>query len=57
MPQHEIERVAVIGTGTIGISWAARFLTQGLVVGAGDPAPRAEAQLQLRRFINVPARF
>jgi carnitine 3-dehydrogenase len=49
MPTHNIERVAVIGTGTIGMSWAALFLARGLVVGASDPAPGAEARL--RRFV------
>lgn len=44
-----IERVAVIGTGTIGASWAAFFLAQGLTVAASDPAPQAETAL--RRFI------
>jgi 3-hydroxyacyl-CoA dehydrogenase len=32
MPRHEIERVAVIGPGTIGINWAVLFLARGLVV-------------------------
>jgi carnitine 3-dehydrogenase len=34
-----IGRVAVIGAGTIGASWAAYFLAQGLEVTAYDPAP------------------
>jgi 3-hydroxyacyl-CoA dehydrogenase len=50
MPTHKIERVAVIGTGTIGMGWAALFLASGLAVGASDPAPGAEARL--RRFID-----
>jgi carnitine 3-dehydrogenase len=37
-----IERVAVIGAGTIGASWAAYFLSRGLDVTASDPAPDAE---------------
>ena len=37
-----VERVAVIGAGTIGASWAAYFLSRGLQVTAGDPAPQAE---------------
>ena len=45
-----ITHVAVLGTGTIGASWAANFLAQGLTVGASDPAPGAEAFL--RRFID-----
>jgi carnitine 3-dehydrogenase len=49
MPEHKIERVAVIGTGTIGMSWAALFLARGLMVSASDPAPEAEGRL--RRFV------
>jgi carnitine 3-dehydrogenase len=45
-----IRRVAVIGTGTIGASWAALFLARGLDVVASDPAPDAEATL--RRHIG-----
>jgi 3-hydroxyacyl-CoA dehydrogenase len=37
-----INRVAVIGTGVIGSSWAACFLARGLDVIASDPAPGAE---------------
>lgn len=33
----QIERVAIIGCGTIGISWAAYFLSRGLAVSAWDP--------------------
>jgi 3-hydroxyacyl-CoA dehydrogenase len=50
MQQRGIERVAVIGTGTIGMSWAALFLARGLAVAASDPAPDAEARL--RRFVD-----
>ncbi|HYH30570.1 MAG TPA: 3-hydroxyacyl-CoA dehydrogenase NAD-binding domain-containing protein [Pseudonocardia sp.] len=39
-------RVAVIGTGVIGASWAAHFLGRGLDVVASDPAPDAEARLR-----------
>lgn len=42
--------MAVIGCGTIGASWAACFLAQGLDVAAHDPAPGAEARL--RAFID-----
>ncbi|WP_338051470.1 3-hydroxyacyl-CoA dehydrogenase NAD-binding domain-containing protein [Pseudonocardia acidicola] len=41
-----IRRVAVIGTGVIGASWAAHFLAHGLDVVASDPAPGAEARLR-----------
>src|SRR6266446_5752734 len=51
MQQSSIRRVAVIGTGTIGMSWAATFLSRGLEVTASDPAPAAEARL--RHFIDA----
>ena len=35
-------RVAVIGTGTIGASWAAIFLARGFEVAAADPVAGAE---------------
>jgi 3-hydroxyacyl-CoA dehydrogenase len=44
------DRIAVIGTGTIGASWAALFLAHGHDVAASDPAPGAEAFL--RRFVD-----
>ncbi len=44
-----ISRVAVLGTGTIGASWAAYFLARGLAVAASDPAPHAEGFL--RHFV------
>ena len=45
-----IARVAVIGAGTIGASWAAYFLSRGLTVSVWDPAPSGEAFV--RRFIQ-----
>ena len=45
-----IGRVAVLGTGTIGASWAAFFLSRGLDVAASDPAPHAEGFL--RHFVG-----
>lgn len=45
-----IERVCVLGCGTIGASWAANFLAQGLDVVASDPVPDAEAFLH--RFVE-----
>lgn len=49
---HEgISRVAVLGTGTIGASWAAYFLARGLSVAASDPAPHAESFL--RHFVET----
>ncbi len=44
------ETVAVIGTGTIGSSWASLFLAFGLKVRASDPAPGAEERL--RAFVK-----
>jgi carnitine 3-dehydrogenase len=38
-----VKRVACIGAGTIGASWAANFLFAGLEVVASDPAPEGEA--------------
>jgi 3-hydroxyacyl-CoA dehydrogenase len=46
-----IGRIAVIGSGTIGASWAAYFLARGLTVRASDPAPSAEEAL--RRFVEA----
>jgi len=43
-------RAAVIGTGTIGASWAANFLARGVEVSAYDPSPEAESFT--RRFIE-----
>ena len=40
-----VTRVAVIGTGLIGASWASNFLAQGLDVTAFDPAPGAAEAL------------
>ena len=44
-----VHRIAIIGTGVIGASWAAQFLAKGLEVVATDIAPDAEAQL--RKFV------
>ena len=44
------QRVAVIGAGTIGASWAAYFLARGFEVSAYDPSPEGEAFV--RRFID-----
>lgn len=37
-------RIAIIGCGTIGISWAAYFLSRGLTVSAFDPSESARAE-------------
>jgi carnitine 3-dehydrogenase len=44
-------RVAIVGTGLIGASWASLFLAKGLQVVATDPAPNAEASL--RKFVET----
>ncbi|MGH6665411.1 MAG: 3-hydroxyacyl-CoA dehydrogenase NAD-binding domain-containing protein, partial [Pseudolabrys sp.] len=44
------QRIAVIGAGTIGASWAACFLACGHEVSATDPSPNGEAFA--RRFID-----
>src|SRR5580693_6212613 len=41
-----IRRIAIVGTGVIGASWAALFLAHGLEVIATDPAPNAEENLR-----------
>ena len=41
-----ISRVAVVGTGVIGASWAAQYLARGLDVVATNPSPDAEAGLR-----------
>src|SRR6201991_2002421 len=46
-----IHRIAIIGTGVIGASWAALFLAKGLDVVATDIAPDAETAL--RRFVKT----
>jgi 3-hydroxyacyl-CoA dehydrogenase len=46
-----IRRVAIIGTGVIGASWAALFLAKGLDVIATDIA--LEADTSLRRFVKA----
>jgi 3-hydroxyacyl-CoA dehydrogenase len=45
-----IRRIAIVGTGVIGASWAAEFLARGFDVVATDPAPNAEANL--RKYID-----
>src|SRR5471030_1101472 len=44
------QRIAVIGAGTIGASWAAAFLARGHDVTAYDPSPNGAAFA--RRFID-----
>ncbi|MEV7391713.1 MULTISPECIES: 3-hydroxyacyl-CoA dehydrogenase NAD-binding domain-containing protein [unclassified Streptomyces] len=47
MTSHSpVHRVAIVGTGTIGASWATHFLVRGFDVTATDPSPTAEAALR-----------
>lgn len=51
MPLNKpIHRIAIIGTGVIGASWAAQYLARGFEVVATDPAPNAEANL--RKYVD-----
>ena len=45
-PQRPGHRVAIVGTGTIGASWATHYLARGFQVTATDPAPHAEGALR-----------
>src|SRR5438270_143512 len=45
-----IHRIAIVGTGVIGASWAAQYLARGFDVVATDPAPNAEANL--RKYVD-----
>src|SRR5262249_11976488 len=44
--QKPVRRIAIVGTGTIGASWATHYLARGFDVTATDPAPGAEARLR-----------
>ena len=43
---ESIHRIAIVGTGVIGASWASCYLARGFDVIATDPAPNAEANLR-----------
>ncbi len=45
-----IHRIAVVGAGVIGASWATYYLSRGFDVVATDPAPTAEANL--RKYVE-----
>src|SRR2546421_3246129 len=49
-PQKPIRRIAIVGTGVIGASWAAYYLARGFDVVATDPAPGAQANL--RKYVD-----
>ena len=44
--KNPVDRVAIVGTGTIGASWATHYLARGFDVVATDPAPGAEQALR-----------
>ena len=46
-----VRRIAIVGTGVIGASWAAQYLACGLDVIATDPAPNADQNL--REYIDA----
>jgi carnitine 3-dehydrogenase len=50
-----ITRVAIVGTGVIGASWATAFLARGMDVVASDPAPGAEDALRKTVDAQWPA--
>src|SRR3954466_9556744 len=45
-----IRRIAIVGAGVIGASWAAEYLARGFDVVTTDPGPNAEANL--RKYID-----
>jgi 3-hydroxyacyl-CoA dehydrogenase len=45
-----VHRIAIVGTGVIGASWAAYYLARGFDVVATDPGPQAEARL--RKYVD-----
>jgi NADPH-dependent 2,4-dienoyl-CoA reductase/sulfur reductase-like enzyme len=44
--QPGYQRVAVVGAGVIGISWAAEFLAHGMQVTVCDPVPDVEERVR-----------
>jgi len=46
IPPADIHRIAIVGSGLIGASWAAHFLGRGLDVTVTDPAPDAATKLR-----------
>jgi carnitine 3-dehydrogenase len=45
-----VHRIAIVGTGVIGASWAAYYLARGIDVVATDPGQQAEANL--RKYVD-----
>ena len=51
MTSRPVERIAIIGTGVIGASWAAQYLARGFDVIATDPGANSEASL--RHYVDT----
>ena len=47
---QSVHRIAIVGTGVIGASWAAYYLSRGFDVVATDPGPQAEKNL--RKYVD-----
>jgi glycine/D-amino acid oxidase-like deaminating enzyme len=47
---QSVHRIAIVGTGVIGASWAAYYLARGFDVVATDPGSQAEANL--RKYVD-----
>ncbi len=43
---NAVKSIGIVGTGTIGASWAAYFLAQGFKVKAWDPANTWKVKLE-----------
>lgn len=59
---QEIQTVAIVGCGVIGMGWAVLFMSQGLKVIISDPAEGAEESLkryleQARSFLEEHGSF
>ncbi|MDQ0391810.1 3-hydroxyacyl-CoA dehydrogenase NAD-binding domain-containing protein [Labrys monachus] len=59
MSQNKFSKIGIVGTGVIGASWAAYYLSRGFDVSATDPAPGAEENLRnlTRSFWEPLGRF
>jgi carnitine 3-dehydrogenase len=51
IPPEKIRIIAVIGTGSVGASWASLFLAKGIQVNAYDKRP--DAKLKTKEFIQA----
>jgi len=48
-----VQRIAIVGTGTIGASWATHYLAQGFDVTATDPVTFASMMFVLTSVAAV----